>query len=129
MARPEEVPCSGTRGGATEGRLGRSLTPDTARPGTPSRWRTELRSAPPGAPGSDSSSEPCGDCRSFGKSQQSPRNTPETGKKYIYFQNGGLSYSSRMVNHQSFFQAGSEAGCLRFSFLLQTQLGCPTWDC
>ena len=63
------------------------LTPGTAQLGTPSGWRTELRSAPPGAPGSDSSSEPCGDCRSFGKSQQSPRNTPEKGEIYICIHN------------------------------------------
>ena len=86
--RPEEVPHLGTSsslgGGFTEGSLGCSLTPGTARLGTPSGWHTELQSAPPGAPGSDSSSEPCGDCRSFGKSQQSPRNTPEKGEIYMY---------------------------------------------
>lgn len=71
------------------------LTPGTAQPGTLSGWHTESRSALPGAPVSDSSSEPCGDCRSSGKSQQSPGNIPEEEGRctYIVFasRNDGLS--------------------------------------
>jgi hypothetical protein len=58
-------------------RLACCLTLDTAQLGTPSGWHIRLQSALPDVPVWGSSSAPCGDCRSFGKSQQSPRNTPE----------------------------------------------------
>ena len=105
------------------------LTPDTAQLGTPSGWHTEWRSALPGAPGLDSSSEPCGDCRSFGRSQQSPRNTPEkdiymcvcvcvcvygfgrsqqsprnTLEKGIFIHSHTYTHTSRIVNCQGFHQ-------------------------
>lgn len=98
--RPEEVPRLGTSSllggvGSPKAAWGAALPP------VPHSWvllpgHTELRSALP-APGSDSSSEPCGDCRSFGKSQQSPRNTPEKGKYiYVYTRQRSLACCSHM---------------------------------
>lgn len=52
------------------------LTRGTARPGTPSAWRTAWRSAPPAAPGSGSSSGPCGGCKSSGRSRPNPGSRP-----------------------------------------------------
>lgn len=57
-------------------RLPPVLTRGTARPGTPSAWRTAWRSAPPAAPGSGSSSGPCGGCKSSGRSRPNPGSRP-----------------------------------------------------
>lgn len=66
----------GERAGPWGGADLAALTPCTARPGTPSVWRTAWRSARPGAPGSGSSSGPCGGCKSFGRSRPNPGSKP-----------------------------------------------------
>lgn len=74
MPPPRPSPRPAHHGMACDAHAG--LTRGTARPGTPSGWHRAWQSALPGAPGSGSSSGPCGGCKSFGRSQPNPENKP-----------------------------------------------------
>lgn len=74
MPPPRPCPRPAHHGMACDAHAG--LTRGTARPGTPSGWHRAWQSALPGAPGSGSSSGPCGGCKSFGRSRPNPENKP-----------------------------------------------------